>query len=58
MINDAFGVGVARTTRPVLAAGTSHAAHAAPAAPAAARKHRAAAVTDASVDVGGPPKAR
>ncbi len=29
MINDAFGVGVARATRPVLAAGTSHAAHAA-----------------------------
>jgi hypothetical protein len=55
MINDAFGVGVARATRPVLAAGTFHAAHA---APAAARKHRAAAVTDASVDVGGPPKAR
>ncbi|WP_197514079.1 hypothetical protein [Mycobacterium sp. 1165178.9] len=55
MINDAFGVGVARATRPVLAAGPFHAAHA---APAAARKHRAAAVTDASVDVGGPPKAR
>ena len=52
MINDAFGVGMAR---PALAAGTFHAAHA---APAAARKHRAAAVTDASVDVGGPPKAR
>ncbi|WP_197520475.1 hypothetical protein [Mycobacterium sp. E2479] len=52
MINDAFGAGV---TRPVLAAGAFHAA---PAASAAARKHRAAAVTDASVDVGGPPKAR
>lgn len=51
MINDAFGVGVARA---VLAAATSHAAHA---ASAAARKHRAAAATDASVQVGGPPKA-
>ncbi|CAM3270205.1 hypothetical protein MYCO108962_11070 [Mycobacterium colombiense] len=53
MLNDAFGV--ARATRPVLAAGTAHAAHA---ASAAARKHRAAAATDASADVGGPPKAR
>lgn len=52
MISDAFGIGV---TRPVLAAGTAHAAHA---ATAAARKHRAAAATDASVPVGGPPKAR
>ncbi|WP_165607460.1 hypothetical protein [Mycobacterium mantenii] len=52
MINDAFGVGVVRA---VLPAGTFHAA---PAASAAARKHRAAAATDASVDVGGPPKAR
>jgi hypothetical protein len=52
MINDAFGVGVARAA---LAAGTSLGAHA---APAAARKHRAAAVTDASVAVEGPPKAR
>ncbi|HET9890843.1 MAG TPA: hypothetical protein VFQ42_10105 [Mycobacterium sp.] len=51
MINDAFGVGVARA---VLAAATSRAAHA---ASAAARKHRAAAATDASVQVGGPPKA-
>lgn len=50
MLNDAFGV--ARATRPVLAAGTAHAAS------AAARKHRAAAATDASADVGGPPKAR
>ncbi|WP_197694175.1 hypothetical protein [Mycobacterium sp. 852002-40037_SCH5390672] len=55
MINDAFGVGVAHATRPVMAAGTFHAAHA---ATAAARKHRAAAATDASVEVGGPPKAR
>ncbi|RAV05879.1 hypothetical protein DQP57_22005 [Mycobacterium colombiense] len=51
MINDAFGVGVARAA---LDAATSHAAHA---ATAAARKHRAAAATDASVQVGGPPKA-
>jgi hypothetical protein len=35
-------------------AATTHAAHA---ASAAARKHRAAAATDASVQVGGPPKA-
>ncbi|MEE2853743.1 MAG: hypothetical protein VX424_13975 [Actinomycetota bacterium] len=55
MLNDAFGVGVARATRPVSAAAAFHAAHA---ATAAARKHRAAAATDASVDVGGPPKAR
>lgn len=41
MINDAFGVGVAHT---------SHAAHAA--VSAAARKHRAAAATDASVGAG------
>lgn len=52
MINDAFGVGVARA---VLSAGAFHAAHA---AGAAALKHRAAAATDASVVVGGPPKAR
>lgn len=52
MLSDAFGVGVVRAA---LAAGTSHAAHA---ASAVARKHRAAAATDASVDVGGPPKAR
>jgi hypothetical protein len=50
MINDVFGVGVAAA---VLAAATSHAA-----TPAAALKHRAAAATDASVGVGGPPKAR
>ncbi len=55
MINDAFGVGVACATSPVLSAGTSHAAHAA--VSAAARKHRAAAATDASAGVGGPPKA-
>lgn len=56
MLNDTFGVGVAR---PVLAAGRSKAtAHAAHAAKAAARKHRAAAATDASVGVGGSPKAR
>jgi hypothetical protein len=53
MINDVFGVGVAAATRPVRAAATSHAA-----TPAAALKHRAAAATDASVGVGGPPKAR
>lgn len=52
MLSDAFGVGVVRAA---LVAGTSHAAHA---ASAAARKHRAAAATDASVDVGGPPKAK
>lgn len=51
MISDAFGVGVARA---VMSAGAFHAAHA---AGAAALKHRAA-VTDASVVVGGPPKAR
>ncbi|WP_197497901.1 MULTISPECIES: hypothetical protein [unclassified Mycobacterium] len=51
MINDAFGVGVARAA---FDAATTHAAHA---ASAAARKHRAAAATDASVQVGGPPKA-
>ncbi len=55
MINDAFGVGVVRATRPGLAAGTFHAAHA---APAVARKHRAAAATEASADVEDPPKAR
>ncbi|WP_297597064.1 hypothetical protein [Mycobacterium sp.] len=55
MINDAFGVGVARATRPVPSAETPHAAHAA--VSAAARKHRAAAATDASAGVGGPPKA-
>jgi hypothetical protein len=47
MINDAFGIGVAGA---VLTAATSHATHTA--APAAARKHRAAAVTGASVDRG------
>ncbi|MFA1705810.1 hypothetical protein ACDT10_23230 [Mycobacterium intracellulare] len=52
MLSDAFGAGVARAE---LSAGTSHAAHAA--VSAAARKHRAAAATDASVGVGGPPKA-
>lgn len=56
MINDAFCVGMARATHPVLPAETPHAAHAA--VSAAARKHRAAAATDASVGVGGPPKAR
>ncbi|MCA2245491.1 MULTISPECIES: hypothetical protein [Mycobacterium] len=53
MISDAFGVGV---TSPDLSAGIAHAAHAA--VSAAARKHRAAAATDASVGVGGPPQAR
>lgn len=47
MLSDAFGAGVARAE---LSAGTSHAAHAA--VSAAARKHRAAAATDASVGVG------
>lgn len=56
MIGNAFGVGVARATRPALSAAGLPAAHAA--ALAAARKHRAAAATDASVRVGGPPKAR
>ncbi|GAB1816095.1 hypothetical protein [Mycobacterium sp. MUNTM1] len=50
MLSNAFGVGVVRAA---LAVGTSYAAHA---ASAAARKHRAAAATDASVDVGGPPR--
>lgn len=62
MIGNAFGVGVARATRPAPSAAglpAAHAAHAAHAAAlAAARKHRAAAATDASVRVGGPPKAR
>ncbi|PBJ39181.1 hypothetical protein BI294_08285 [Mycobacterium avium subsp. hominissuis] len=59
MIGNAFGVGVARATRPALSAAGLPAAHAAHAAAlAAARKHRAAAATDASVRVGGPPKAR
>lgn len=53
MIDTVFGVRVAGT---VLTVATAHAAHAA--VPAAARKHRAAAVTDASVAVEGPPKAR
>lgn len=52
MINDVFGVGVAAAIRRVLGAATLHAA-----TPAAALKHRAAAATDASVGVGGPPKA-
>ncbi|AXO22152.1 hypothetical protein MAHJHV64_24510 [Mycobacterium avium subsp. hominissuis] len=59
MIGNAFGVGVARATRPAPSAAGLPAAHAAHAAAlAAARKHRAAAATDASVRVGGPPKAR
>lgn len=57
MIGNAFGVGVACATRPALSAAGLPAAHAAALAPA--RKHRAAAAaTDASVRVGGPPKAR
>jgi hypothetical protein len=47
MINDAFGVCVARAA---MTARALHAAHTA--APAAAVKHRAAAATDASVDRG------